>query len=101
MGLRTLLDSYEKGAREWDHIIARIDTLARTAKSALISDPYDHPGSEDRTIGQLLTTGHTPLRCACGDGAAFHPDAADLARCSWCGTPSALLKKCARCQQAM
>ena len=100
-----LLDSYEKDAREWGDIIARVDALARAAKlrSESASDPEDYPPFEDGTFNPhfsiLLNTGHTPLRCECGDGAA--PDAAGLARCSWCGTPSALLRKCARCQKAM
>ena len=101
-GLRVLFDCYEESAREWGSIIARIDELAQGKTPEMSFE--DRPAVERHTVDDnfdiRLTTGFGILRCDCGDRAAVHSAAASLARCSWCGTPSALLRKCARCQNA-
>lgn len=56
----------------------------------------------DITLESIVLRG--PLRCACrnsDDGRVdMGPGMVTLYRCSWCAKTSALLRKCARCQNA-
>ena len=100
--LDAALSQYASGTRKWGSVVARLDALARASTGPR---PLPHaPGFDRERLGAIggvmFSTAVGVLQCACGDGAAAHPDAATMRKCSWCGTPSALLRKCARCHAA-
>jgi len=93
---------YQSGAKDWGHLVARIDQVHGE------DDDHDHQLRTDNTEDTLaawLENVHMDDRAEhehdvhCHDppNRKVDPAAVALYRCSWCGNPSAVLKKCAAC----
>ena len=99
-----ILWAYQESIHEWGGVISHVAALAHTART-IVKPPQIVPPKlkkEDyiRVANELQDYGPTSgaFKCASGDCDIALPDAADLNRCSWCGTCSAMLRKCARCK---
>ncbi|KAI0697322.1 hypothetical protein C8T65DRAFT_662412 [Cerioporus squamosus] len=89
--------------------IDRFDTYTKDFRA-----PYDNPtpGAEKEDIlythwwnvaeNELVpATTHGPLLCACRSSREMWAGSVVLGRCNWCRKPSAILKQCARCRDAL
>ena len=94
---------YDDSIQTWGPVIERIDTLSRDAQASQGTAPQAPITNTPDAMAwrAVFCTASGVLKCPCDDGVAIDPDAAELHQCSWCGTPSALLKKCRKCQSAL
>ena len=104
-----VLKLYTPGAREWGTLIKRFDELDSSDENT----PLSSTGADDNLaawLGDLdIDDGdsHSREHGAClGEGRRRNGRSApsdrgmgnhELYRCSWCGNPSAVLKKCSAC----
>ena len=97
----TLFSRYGPAAEKWGHIASRLDST---------SIDHEHVVQRDRPEDQLAAWLHD-FRHRNGDDIdddlpekSSHPkwstNPAELPKCSWCGNPSAVLRKCAGCEKA-
>jgi len=97
----TLFSRYRAAAEKWGHIVARLDST---------SIDHEHVVQRDKEEDQLAAWLHD-FRHQNGDDIdddlpekSSHPkwstNPAELHKCSWCGNPSAVLRKCGGCEKA-
>ncbi|KAF8551763.1 hypothetical protein OG21DRAFT_1477998 [Imleria badia] len=97
----TIFSRYRSAAQTWGHIVARLDST---------SIDHEHVVQRDRPEDQLAAWLHD-FRHRNGDDIdddlpekSSHPkwstNPAELHKCSWCGNPSAVLRKCGGCEKA-
>ena len=97
----TIWTRYRSAAQKWGHIVARFDST---------SIDHEHVVQRDRPEDQLAAWLHD-FRHRNGDDIdddlpekSSHPkwstNPAELHKCSWCGNPSAVLRKCGGCEKA-
>ncbi|KAI0944889.1 hypothetical protein AcV7_001571 [Taiwanofungus camphoratus] len=93
-----IVSTYSKALAEWGAVVAHVDALSPTAR-----DPDMSPGeAQDELAAWLekiqLDDGHAlgPQRCG---APALIASRVSIYRCTWCGNPSAVLRKCSGCGQ--
>ncbi|KAF8434497.1 hypothetical protein L210DRAFT_3613826 [Boletus edulis BED1] len=97
----TIFERYQSAAQQWGHIAARFDST---------SIDHEHVVQRDRPEDQLAAWLHD-FRHRNGDDIdddlpekSSHPkwstNPAELHKCSWCGNPSAVLRRCGGCEKA-
>ncbi|KIJ63203.1 hypothetical protein HYDPIDRAFT_176220 [Hydnomerulius pinastri MD-312] len=94
----TILKYFTPGAQKWSSIVSRFDSAVAE------EDHVISPGrAEDQLVAWLedirLENGdqERPERCS---HARITTNTVELYRCSWCGNPSAVLRKCSGCEKA-
>lgn len=97
----TIFSRYRSAAEKWGHIVARLDST---------KIDHEHVVQRDKAEDQLAAWLHD-FRHQNGDDIdddlpekSSHPkwstNPAELHKCSWCGNPSAVLRKCGGCEKA-
>ncbi len=92
-----ILDLYSKGVKEWGSLIKHFDELdARADKQKPISSTQADDDLAAWLENMKLEEGEDARPHVCS-----HPkistNSVALYRCSWCGNPSAVLRKCGGC----
>lgn len=99
MALQTVITLYPTASGEWSDVIARFDNL-RTQKEPPISPEK----AEDDLAAWLENLheddGELKIQAEVPPHPVFDNDHVVLFRCSWCGCPSAILRKCGGCHEA-
>ncbi|KAF8962295.1 hypothetical protein BDZ97DRAFT_1663105 [Flammula alnicola] len=97
---QAVVKHYPLAVTEFSHVFAKLDELRDTVAPAMdrnkVEDDLaawlDDLRLEDGTLEDVI-------QCGSGLGPKVNADDIDLYRCSWCGNPSAVLRKCARCSK--
>lgn len=90
----TVLKHYGPGVKEWGDVIARFDSLDSTQPGEIPKEKVEDDLAswlEGTHLG--VEEGH-PVACS---HPKINPNRVELYRCSWCGNPSAVLRKCRAC----
>lgn len=94
---QTVLKHYGPGVKEWGDVVSRFDSLSSTEPEEIPKDKID-----DDLASWLDSSLHVedaieeehPKACS---HPVINPNRVELYRCSWCGNPSAVLRKCRAC----
>ncbi|KZV89340.1 hypothetical protein EXIGLDRAFT_751221 [Exidia glandulosa HHB12029] len=99
LAFETIIDNYAVARDEWDAVIARFGNLPREA--GVVPD-VEIPEERDELFEWLDTDscGHHNKKRDETFISRWSVDVVELYRCSSCGNPSAVLRKCSRCGMA-
>ena len=91
---KTVLKHYAAGVKEWSDVIERFDNLDSIGPEAIPKDKVeDDLASRLNSVHMDIEEDH-PRACS---HPKINPNRVELYRCSWCGNPSAVLRKCQAC----
>jgi hypothetical protein len=94
---QTVLKHYGPGVKEWGDVVSKFDGLSSTEPEEIPKDKID-----DDLASWLDSSLHVedtieeehPKACS---HPVINSNRVELYRCSWCGNPSAVLRKCRAC----
>ena len=93
---------YPDGVKEWGDVISRFDSLDENG-GCTTKTPGESAGNAEDHLAAWLEEmdleegGHESHANRCPSHPKIVADQVTLYRCSWCGNPSAALRKCSGC----
>ncbi|KAH7922905.1 hypothetical protein BV22DRAFT_1106350 [Leucogyrophana mollusca] len=98
MTQKNIVERYDTpGVIEWRSVVARFDNLSPTD----LQDQSISPEKAEDDLAAWLDEMHIESEEQCYPQRCSHPrispNTVELYRCSWCGNPSAVLRKCSGC----
>lgn len=95
-----LLKHYTPAAKEWGPVVARYDAMEHPVVPNTVHTP-EATDSLARWLDQMSMEDGEPEYPHCANPRTHgDSDEAQLYRCSNCGNPSSVLRKCSRCAKA-
>jgi len=93
---QTVVSLYAAAVNEWGDVIVRFDNLTTE------EEPSISPEKADDDLAAWLDDmdgGHHEAHTETFSHPVLNNDHVALYRCSWCGNPSAVLRKCSGCEK--
>ncbi|KAG2111771.1 hypothetical protein BD769DRAFT_1630248 [Suillus cothurnatus] len=96
---QNIVKRYPTAVQEWKDLIARFDEVMMDERPISLEKAEDDLAAwlDDLHIDQGEEDECQPQRCS---HPRISPNTVALYRCSWCGNPSAALRKCSGCEKA-
>ncbi|KAG1741461.1 uncharacterized protein EDB91DRAFT_1130575 [Suillus paluster] len=96
---QNIVKRYPTAVREWKDLVARFDEETKDEHTISLEKAEDDLAAwlDDLHLEQGETDETRPQRCS---HPRVSPNTVALYRCSWCGNPSAALRKCSGCEKA-
>lgn len=95
---QTAVSLYPAAVKEWGEVILRFDKLRTNGEPSMSPEK-----AEDDLAAWLddlhAESGEQELHSEMFSHPVLNHDHVALYRCSWCGNPSAVLRKCSRCMK--